>query len=191
MHNVRETGWGLVIANFLFTVPVVWASVVLGYLANQFVNWITPIPNGSLMLTTQFDAQSVFRADYALGFGAMGLLASQVCFFLIGLRPGAVLFPQLRFHLLTYVMLVLAAGGVLLLNLQHHIEDHYSTGEYAMGFPVYYLFHSTTTALNWGYLALNILFWAPVFGATALLIEYALAPCAGINSANRKNHLER
>jgi hypothetical protein len=191
MHNVRETGWGLVIANFLFTIPVVWVSVVLGYLANQFVNWIMPIPNGNFMLTTQFDAQSIFRADYALGFGSMGLLGSQVCFFLIGLRPGAVLFPQLRFHLLTYVVLVLIAGGVLLLNLHHRVEDNFSTGEYAMGYPVYFLFRSTTTMLNWGYLALNILFWAPVFGATALLIEYALAPRAGMNSANRENRLER
>lgn len=174
MANFRDTGRGLVIADVLFSIPVIWCFFAVG----EFVWLLTQssLPETTLKTSNGLQFESPTDADnyrlaIRIAFAVLGLAISQVSFFISRTRPPAAPAPLWRFHLITLICGVVCAGGLLWLI----VHPNKIFGEFS-GWPYAYRF-SDGEKVTWSTVNLcwDVALCATLIALLMLIIEYIMA----------------
>jgi hypothetical protein len=174
MANFRETGRGLVVADILFSAPVIWCFIAVG----EFVWAMTQsaAPETLSFRSSEFQFQSPasgsdFHPIVTIAFAALGSMVSQVCFFMSRRRPPATPVPLWNFRLLTLIVGVLSAGGLSWLMIGRNALGN---NEYR-GWPyVYYVFDNNNSVWSKINLYWDLVLCTTLVALVMLLIEYLM-----------------
>jgi hypothetical protein len=170
--NVRETGRGLVIANILFSIPIIWVFVVLADLVCRGLDWAVPVD-----APFSYQGADTCQSLIINGAPAVGAIIAQVCFFISRTRPSART-PLWRFRLLTLIGGMLTAAGLMYLNVSRKpMFPQMGTPlnvEYGQGWPRIWYYWKNSSGTLW---SPSDLCWDVAYCVTILLMVMLLIEC--------------